>query len=123
MKPTIARTPCFAASVAAADMASASATVFASGFSHMTCLPASSAATAISACVLPGVQMSMTSMSSRVRSARQSVSTDSQPKRFATAVAAASSRPQIARSRGVSGRSKNAGAVRHACECAAPMKA
>ena len=119
----MARTPCFAASVAAAAMASASATELAKGFSHRTCLPASNAAIAISACVLPGVQMSMTSMSSRVSRARQSVSTDSQPNRRATSPAAASLRPQIARMRGCSGRSKNAGAVRQAWEWAAPMKA
>jgi hypothetical protein len=36
---------------------------FANGFSHSTCLPASSAAMAISACELPGVQMSTMSTS------------------------------------------------------------
>ena len=123
VKPTIERTPRWAADAAAAAIASASSTVLASGFSHMTCLPASSAAIAISAWVLPGVQMSMTSMSSRVSRARQSVSTDAHPKRRATSPAAAASRPQIAVRRGVSGRSKKAGAVRQAWEWAAPMKA
>ena len=47
-------------------MASASATVLASGFSHSTCLPASSAAMAISACESPGVHTSMSCTSSRL---------------------------------------------------------
>ena len=49
----------------------------ASGFSHMIILPASAAAMAISACVLLGVAMSITSMSLRATSLRQSVSMDS----------------------------------------------
>ena len=63
-------------------IASASATVLANGFSHSTCLPAASAARAISAWVSPGVQMSMRSMSSRATS-RQSVSLSCQPNRSA----------------------------------------
>ena len=56
---TYRRVPAVAmARAAASAMASASATVLASGFSHSTCLPASSAATAISACVSPGEQTS-----------------------------------------------------------------
>ena len=49
----------------------------ASGFSQRIILPAAAAAKAISAWVLFGVQMSMTSMSLRSISLRQSVSTDS----------------------------------------------
>jgi hypothetical protein len=47
------------------------------GFSQRIILPAAAAARAISAWVLLGVQMSMTSMSLRSMSLRQSVSTDS----------------------------------------------
>ena len=50
VNPTIDRTPRARAASAAATIASASATVLASGFSHRTCLPASNAAIAISAC-------------------------------------------------------------------------
>ena len=49
----------------------------ASGFSQRIILPALAAAVAISAWVLLGVQISMTSMSLRSISLRQSVSTDS----------------------------------------------
>ena len=57
------RTPRLLASLAAAAISADSSTEFASGFSHSTCLPAASAAIAISKCVSPGVQMSMTSIS------------------------------------------------------------
>jgi hypothetical protein len=103
-------------------MISASSTVFASGFSQSTCLPASSAATATSTWVLPGEQMSTTSMSSRSIAARQSVSARSQPQRSADSCVRAWSRPTTDTMRGASGRSKNAGATRQACEWAAPMK-
>ena len=86
-------------------------------------MPASSAAIAISAWVLPGVQISIRSMSSRSISARQSVSADAQPILSAAARTPAAFRPAIAVSSGRSGRSKNRGAVRHACEWAAPMNA
>ena len=112
----------FAAS-AAAVICSASSTEFARGFSHSTCLPASSAAIAISACRFPGTQMSMRSMSSRSMSRRQSVSLESQPSFVAAAATRSGSRPASAVMRGASGRSKKRGAVRHACEWAAPMKA
>ena len=79
MKPTIERTPRSAARAAASAIASASATVFASGFSHSTCLPASSAAIAISAWESPGVTMSTMSMSSRAITSRQSVADSAQP--------------------------------------------
>jgi len=49
----------------------------ASGFSHITILPARAAAIAISACVSFGLAMSTRSMSRRLTTARQSVSTDS----------------------------------------------
>ena len=110
---------------AAAAIASASATVLASGFSHSTCLPASSAAIAISAWVSPGVQMSTRSMSSRSTSARQSVSVDAQPSRSGRGARRAVGVPagQHGQLPGRSGRSKKRGAVRQAWEWAAPMKA
>ena len=104
-------------------MARASSTVFASGFSQSTCLPASSAAIAISACVSPGVQTSISPTSSRLSNAFQSVSTDRQPSFSAAAAAAAASRPHSTARSGVSGSSKNRPAVRQAWEWAAPMKA
>ena len=69
--------------LAAATICSASATVFAKGFSQITCLPALSAAIAISACESPGVQISMMSISERVNNFFQSVSIPSQPRRSA----------------------------------------
>ena len=54
-----------------------SAAFIASGFSHRIILPALAAAMAISVCVLFGTQISITSMSLRSTSLRQSVSTDS----------------------------------------------
>ncbi len=117
------RTPDSAAFSAAAAIASASATLLASGFSQRTCLPASSASIAISAWVSPGVQMSIRSMSGRLITACQSVSTDCQPNRAATSPAAFALRPQMAASSGVMGRSKKLGALRQACEWAAPMNA
>ena len=59
--------------------------VFASGFSQSTCLPACSAAMAISAWLSPGVQMSTRSMSSRSTRRRQSVSFEAKPSRSAAA--------------------------------------
>ena len=117
------RTPRAAARSAAATMARASSTVLASGFSHSTCLPASSAAIAISACVSPGEQTSTSPTSSRVSSARQSVSTDRHPSFSAAAAALSLSRPHRTARSGCSGRSKNRPAVRQAWEWAAPMKA
>jgi hypothetical protein len=104
-------------------MLRASSTVLASGFSHRTCLPAASAAVAISAWLSPGVQTSMMSMSSRATRARQSVACSAQPRRPAAASTFASSRPQIATIRARTGRSKTRFTVRQACECAVPMKA
>jgi hypothetical protein len=123
LNPTALCTPRARARRAAATIALASSTLLASGFSHSTCLPASSAATAISACVSPGVQMSTSCTSSRVSRFFQSVSTERQPSFAAAARAAVSSRPQSTAISGSSGRSKNRPAVRQACECAAPMKA
>ena len=117
------RTPRPAARSAAATIARASSTVFASGFSHSTCLPASRAAIAISACVSPGEQTSTSCTSSRPSSARQSVSTDRHPSFSAAALAFVASRPQSTARSGCSGRSKNRPAVRQAWEWAAPMKA
>ncbi len=111
-----------AARSAAAFIASASATVFASGFSQSTCLPASSAAIAISACVSPGVTMSTTSMSSRAITSRQSVAVSAQPHLRAFAATPAASRPTTTVISGSRGRSKNRGATRQPWECAAPMK-
>jgi hypothetical protein len=115
------RTPVALTRSAAATIARASSTEFASGFSHSTCLPAASAAMAISAWLSPGVQMSTTSMSSRRTSSRQSVEYPSQPSRVAAALTFGSFRPQIAAIRARSGRSNTRFTVRHACECAAPM--
>src|SRR6478752_4237025 len=119
----MARTPWARARSAAAVMASASATVLASGFSHSTCLPASRAAMAISAWVSPGVQMSMTSMSSRATTSRQSVALSAQPRRAAASAARAASRPTTTAISGWTGRAKKWGAVRQACEWALPMNA
>lgn len=117
------RTPRVAASAAAEAIASASATVLASGFSHSTCLPAASAASAISACVSPGVQMSTRSTSPDSIKRFHSVSTDAQPSFAAAASVAGLSRPQSTAIRGARGTSKARCTVRHACEWAAPMKA
>src|SRR3954464_15314414 len=117
------RTPWACASWAAAVICSASATVFASGFSQSTCLPARSAAIAISAWVSPGVQTSTRSMSSRAMTARQSVELSAQPSRVAAWAARSASRPTTTAISGRSGRSKKCGAVRHACEWALPMNA
>ena len=81
-RPSTGR-PCFATRSATSVIATASSTVLASGFSQSTCLPASSAAMAISACVSPGVHTSTSWTSSRAMSARQSVSTLPQPRRRA----------------------------------------
>jgi hypothetical protein len=94
------------AASAAATIRSASATELASGFSQSTCLPASSAAIAISAWVSPGVQMSTTWTSSRSITRRQSVSVSAQPSRPAAAAVATGSRPQSTFIAGASGRSK-----------------
>ncbi len=104
-------------------MASASATELASGFSHSTCLPASNAAIAIWAWVSPGVQMSTRSTSSRVITSRQSVALEAQPSLAAAAAARSASRPTTTAISGDRGRSKKRGAVRQACEWAAPMNA
>ena len=61
----------------AATIASASAALRPSGFSHITILPAFAAAMAISGWVSLGLAMSMRSMSLRSTSVRQSVSIDS----------------------------------------------
>ena len=119
----MAYTPRAAASAATAAISLASATLLASGFSHSTCFPAFNAAMAISACVSPGVQMSTRSTSSRSTSARQSVSVLAQPKRRAASVTRPRSLPASAVSSGTRGRSKKRGAVRQACEWAAPIKA
>ena len=93
-----------AARSAAAAIASASATVLASGFSQSTCLPASSAAIAISAWVSPGVQMSTRSMSSRSMT-RAPVGLASTPSRAAPAASATAAGVAAARARVSSGRS------------------
>ena len=123
VNPTIDRMPCARASSAAAAMARASATVFASGFSQSTCLPARRAAMAISAWVSPGVQMSTRSTSGRATSARQSVSTCCQSNRRAISPAAAPSRPPMATRSGTRGGSKKDRALRQPCEWATPMNA
>ena len=104
-------------------ISSASATVFASGFSQSTCLPASSAAMAISAWVSPACRCRR-GRRRRARAARfQSVSVDSHPSR--------SRRPRRPRrlptaQRGHLGAQRQveeSDAVRQATEWAAPMKA
>ena len=95
--------------------------MFASGFSHSTCFPASSAAIAISSCECPGVTMSTMSMSSRAMTSRQSVADSRQPHLSADAATASAFRPTITVISIAFGRSKTLGAVRQACECAAPM--
>ena len=106
-----------------AAIASASATVFASGFSQSTCLPASSAAMAISRGCCRGCRCRR----GRCRRGRAAGSSRSRstPSRAVAAASATrpASRPHSARIRGVSGRSKKWGAVRQAWEWAAPMKA
>ena len=119
----MARTPRAAARRAAAAIASASATVLASGFSHSTWRPASKAAMAISAWLSPGVHTSMSCTSSRRSRERQSVTASAQPWRAAAARTFAASRPHTAAMTGRSGRLKARGASRQARECAAPMNA
>ncbi len=102
--------PRSAARAAASAIASASSTVFASGFSHSTCLPASSAAIAISACESPGVTMSTMSMSSRAITSRQSVADSAQPHFSAAAATASAFRPTTTAISTASGRSNMRGA-------------
>src|SRR5258706_596910 len=80
--------------VTAASMRSASATVFPSGFSQKTALPARAAAMAISACESPGVLTSTRSMSLRLTTSSQSVAASSQPYSRAAARTLAGVRPQ-----------------------------
>ena len=61
----------------AATISRPSAVFIASGFSHRIAFLLAAAASAISLCMLLGVQMSITSMSGRATSFRQSVSVDS----------------------------------------------
>ena len=91
-------------------MASASASVLASGFSTRTCLPAARAARAISACRKPGAQISTTWMSSRAMTARQSVADSAQPYRCAASATPSGSRPTRTRC-SKAGTSKEAGHV------------
>ena len=110
-------TPAFST---AASIRSASFTLFASGFSHNTVLPAWAAAMAISVWLSPGVETSTTSMSGRVTTSRQSADVSSQP--YSRALAARSfSRPQITLRRGVRRGEQNAPTCRHALEWALPM--
>ncbi|MDQ1126678.1 hypothetical protein QE428_001711 [Microbacterium sp. SORGH_AS 505] len=118
----MARMPRASARAAASVIASASATELASGFSQRTCLPASSAAIAISAWVSPGVTMSTTSTSSRAIVVRQSVDDSDHPHFAAAAAVEAASRPVTTCMTGSRGRSKNLGATLQPCEWAAPMK-
>ena len=104
-------------------MASASATVLASGFSHSTCLPAASAAIAISAWVSPGVAMSTRSMSSRSIRSCHRVEEEAQPRRVAAAATPSASRPVMRRMSTSRGRSKNFPTERNAWEWARPMNA
>src|SRR6185295_4189336 len=113
-------TPAFRA---AALMRSASATSLASGFSHRIALPASAAATAISACESPGVTMSTTSMSLRPSTSCQRVAASSKPSRPCASFTFASVRPTTTFSTGSKGTSsKKRATCRQAFECARPMK-
>jgi hypothetical protein len=67
LKQTVFTVP---ASRAASSISFASARVLASGFSQITCFPASSAASTISRCVFPGVTTSTSPTSSRSMSLR-----------------------------------------------------
>ncbi len=73
----------FPACSAAATMASASSTLEASGFSHSTCLPAASRASAIGRCRWLATTMLTASMSSASATACQLVSYRSNPYRSA----------------------------------------
>ena len=78
---------------------------------------------ATSACSSPGVHTSTRCTSSRLIRACQSVSAAAQPSRAAVVRTAAASRPHSTAMPGRSGRSNTCGAVRQACEWAAPMNA
>ena len=108
---------------AAATMASASSTVLASGFSQSTCLPASSAAMAISAWVWPGRadvdEVDVVALEQRLPRGLGGFPAEPGGGRGDLARVPAAS----AAIRTWSGRSKKRGAVRQACEWAAPMKA
>ena len=88
---------------------SAAASVMSIGFSTTTCLPASRAATAPSACTPLGVQIVTASTSSRRSTASRSVA-DSAPYRAASSCALAGSRSTTATSSATSGSSASASA-------------
>src|SRR6185436_17230597 len=90
--------------------------------SHITILPASAAATAISAWVSLGLAMSIRSMSLRSISLRQSLSEDSKPQLAAKSAAPLALRVQTAFSTGSWSSGKNSGAWWKALEWVRPMK-
>jgi hypothetical protein len=103
-------------------ISSPSAAFIASGFSHRIIFPAFAAASAISLCVLFGVQMSIASMSLRSISFRQSVSTDSYPHLLANALdLLLVPRARRLQHRPVS-QVEEILTFRYALECARPMK-
>src|SRR5262245_49409694 len=103
-------------------MRRASASVFASGFSQSTCLPARRASIAISACVSPGVATSTRSTSERCTTWRQSVAASIQPNRSAISRACSASRPQTTVIAGACFSGKCDATVRYAWLWARPMK-
>src|ERR1700683_3491333 len=106
----------------AATIFSDSAALRPNGFSHITILPASAAAMAISAWVSFGLAMSIRSIYFRAASLRQSVSNDGYPQLSAKASASARLRAQTAVSTGSYSRSKNRLTLAKAFEGVRPMK-
>src|SRR3984957_6414294 len=106
----------------AATIFSDSAALRPNGFSHITILPASAAAMAISAWVSFGLAMSMRSISFRATSLRQSVSNDEYPQLPAKLSASAGFRAQTATSAGSCSRSKNLLTFPNALEWVRPIK-
>jgi len=94
----------------------ASASVPASGFSHATCFPASSAAIDCSACTWFGVETSTRSTASSATADRQSVVDDAHFHLRANAFVAFSSRAATTCITASRGRSKNRFTLIHALE-------
>ncbi len=111
-------TPAF---LTARCIARASATVNASGFSHITALPARAAAIAMAAWESFGVVMSTMSMRGSLTTSRQSVAKVSQPNVSAISDTPALLRPQMVFMTGRALSLKNLGAFIQAFEWARPM--
>ena len=118
----MAMIPFCAAFLAASAMAFASSNVEAIGFSQSTCFPAFSAAMAISAWALFGVQMLTTSISGSLTMSRQSVQHFSKPKRSFASAAISGTMSQIVFKTGTAGAGqKYLGMSEYPIECAFPM--